>query len=156
MPIPIKPVHNLDLHAELFDIPNPTQSLGLSDLQVQLLGMGSKPNKEAASRLSNRDIDILREIEAGNSEVVTASTDYKAPFHITDSDILALKTAGLLVGNGRSVNLTERAKVALRDHYLSTDTVNEFRKSRSKDRFDLEEARSVKVSESKPKFRKVT
>jgi len=156
MPIPIKPVHNLDLHAELFDIPNPVQSLGLSDIQIQMLGMNSAPNKKEAGRLSNRDIDILREIEAGNSEVVTASTDYKAPFHITDADILALKTAGLLVGNGRTVTLTERAKVALRDHYLSTDTVNEFRKARSKDRFDLEEARSVKVSESKPKFRKVT
>lgn len=156
MPIPIKPVHNLDLHAELFDIPNPTQSLGLSDIQIQMLGMNNTPNKKEAGKLSNRDIDILREIEAGNSEVVTASTDYKAPFHITDSDILALKTAGLLVGNGRSVNLTERAKVALRDHYLSIETVNEFRKARSKDRFDLDEARNVKVSESKPKFRKVT
>lgn len=156
MPIPIKPVHNLDLHAELFDIPNPTQALGLSDIQIQLLGMGSKPNKEAASRLSSRDYDILKEIEAGNSEIVTASSEYKAPIYITDSDILSLKTAGLLQGHGRNVSLTERAKLALRDHYLSTDTVNEFRKARSKDRFDLEEARNVKVSESKPKFRKVT
>ena len=156
MPIPIKPVHNLDLHAELFDIPNQAQALGLSDIQIQLLGMGNKPNKEAASRLSSRDIDILKEIEAGNSEIVTASSDYKAPVYITDSDILSLKTAGLLQGHGRNVYLTERAKVALRDHYLSTDTVNEFRKARSKDRFDLEEARTVKVSESKPKFRKVT
>jgi hypothetical protein len=156
MPIPIKPVHNLDLHAELFDIPNPSQSLGLSDLQIQMLGMANKPNKKEAGKLSNKDIEILREIESGNSQVVTASTDYKAPFHITDSDILALKTAGLLVGNGRTVNLTERAKVALRDHYLSIETVNEFRKARSKDRFDLDEARNVKVSESKPKFRKVT
>ena len=156
MPIPIKPVHNLDLHAELFDIPNPSQSLGLSDLQIQMLGMANKPNKKEAGKLSNRDIEILREIEAGNSEVVTASTDYKAPFHITDSDILALKTANLLVGNGRTVNLTDRAKVALRDHYLSIETINEFRKARSKDRFDLDEARNIKVSESKPKFRKVT
>jgi len=34
--------------------------------------------------------------------------------------------------------------------------VNEFRKARSKDSFDLDEARNVKVSISKPKFRKVT
>ncbi len=156
MPIPIKPVHNLDLHAELFDIPNQAQALGLSDIQIQLLGMSGKPNKEAASRLSSRDYDILKEIEAGNSEVVTASTEYKAPIYITDSDILSLKTAGLLQGYGRNVSLTERAKVTLRDHYLSTDTVNEFRKARSKDRFDLEEARNFKVSEVKSKFRKVT
>jgi hypothetical protein len=49
--------------------------------------------------------------------------------------------------------LTERAKLALRDHYLSIDNVNEFRKQRTKDRFDLEDARSVKASSNK--FRKV-
>ena len=34
MPIPIKPVHSLDLHAELFDGPS-MEGLGLSDIQIQ-------------------------------------------------------------------------------------------------------------------------
>ena len=55
--------------------------------------------------------------------------------------------------HGRSVELTERARLALRDHYLSIDNVNEFRKQRTKDRFDLEEAKSVKASSNK--FKKV-
>jgi hypothetical protein len=49
--------------------------------------------------------------------------------------------------------LTEKAKLALRDFYLSTDTANEFRKSRTKQKFDLNEARTVKVSNTK--FRRV-
>ena len=56
-------------------------------------------------------------------------------------------------GYGRSVELTERAKLALRDHYLSTETSNEFRKARTKEKFDLNQARSVKASNSK--FKKV-
>jgi hypothetical protein len=77
----------------------------------------------------------------------------KIPNQVSDNDILALKTAGLIKGYGRSVELTDRAKLALRDHYLSQETVNEFRKSRTKDRFDLEAARSVKASNER--FKKV-
>ena len=46
MPLPIKPVHTLDLHAELFDGPS-MEGLGLSDIQIQLLGVNSQPKKEA-------------------------------------------------------------------------------------------------------------
>ena len=47
MPIPIKPVHSLDLHAELFDGPS-MEGLGLSDIQIQLLGITPSVNREAA------------------------------------------------------------------------------------------------------------
>lgn len=147
MPIPIKPVHSLDLHAELFDIPVMNQQ-GLSNLQMMLLGAEEKPTRQAG-KLSNRDIDILQQIESDINSVKTASSEYRAPNHITDSDLLYLKTAGLLTGHGRSVNLTEAAKVALRDFYLSTETTNEFRKSRTKQKFDLNEAKSVQASTSK-------
>lgn len=161
MPIPIKPVHSLDLHAEIFDGPS-MEGLGLSDIQIQLLGMSTAPKKEASVKLSERYISMLKAIDRNIDEVVTAANlvmnnkDGKicsVPTDISDNDILALKTAGLLNGNGRSVTLTDRAKVALRDHYLSTDNTNEFRKARTKDKFDLNEAKSVKVSNTK--FRKV-
>lgn len=156
MPIPIKPVHSLDLHAELFDGPS-MEGLGLSDIQIQLLGVNSQPKKEAM-KLSNKYIDMLRQIDSNSDEVVTAAsqmtvhsdTKYcNVPGEINDNDLFALKTAGLIKGYGRSVELTEKAKLALRDHYLSQETVNEFRKGRTKDRFDLEEARSVKASNNK-------
>ena len=154
MPIPIKPVHTLDLHAELFDIPVQNQA-GLSEIQMQLLGMNNKPKKEAG-KVSSRDMEILKTIESSITDVKTASNYSEVPHHITDSDLLYLKTAGMLTGHGRSVNLTEKAKLALRDYYLSTDNINEFRKARSKDKFDLQEAKNIKVSENQPKFRKVS
>lgn len=160
MPLPIKPVHTLDLHAELFDSPS-MEGLGLSDIQIQMLGI--VPNKKEASiKLSENYLSMLTMIDKNINEVVTAANSVvynkeakvcNVPNEISDNQLLALKTAGLISGYGRSVTLTEKAKLALRDHYLSTETTNEFRKNRSKDKFDLNEARSVKVSNSK--FKKV-
>lgn len=161
MPLPIKPVHSLDLHAEIFDGPS-MEGLGLSDIQIQLLGVSQAPKKTEAARLSGRYLDMLRTIDASTDEVVTAASQLalnkdgkvcSVPTHISDNDLLALKTAGFVTGYGRSVELTDKAKLALRDHYLSTENVNEFRKQRTKDRFDLEAARSVQASTNK--FRKV-
>ena len=160
MPLPIKPVHSLDLHAELFDGPS-MEGLGLSSIQIQMLGLAPTV-KEASVKVGDKYIELLKTIDQNINEVVTAANaimnhkDGKicnVPSNISDNDLLALKTAGLLHGNGRSVELTERAKLALRDHYLSTDTTNEFRKARTKEKFDLNEARSIKASNSK--FRKV-
>jgi len=161
MPLPIKPVHSLDLHAELFDGPS-MEGLGLSDIQIQLLGVSQQPKKAEAAKLSTRYIDMLRTIDASTDELVTAASQLalnkdgkvcSVPNNISDNDLLALKTAGLITGYGRSVELTDRAKLALRDHFLSTENVNEFRKQRTKDRFDLEAARSVNASTNK--FKKV-
>ena len=101
---------------------------------------------------------LLTDIDKNINEVVTAANaavnnkDGKVctvPNEISDNELLALKTAGLISGYGRSVSLTDKAKLALRDFYLSTDTTNEFRKSRTKEKFDLNEARTVKVSNTK-------
>lgn len=160
MPIPIKPVHSLDLHAELFDGPS-MEGLGLSDIQIQLLGMSNNNTKEA-SKISSRYLDMLKQIDANLDPVVTAANalshnkeakTFNVPNEITDNDLFALKTSGLVSGHGRNVTLTDKAKLALRDHYLSQDTTNEFRKARTKEKFDLEAARNVKTSNAK--FKKV-
>jgi replication-associated recombination protein RarA len=160
MPIPIKPVHSLDLHAEIFDGPS-MEGLGLSSIQIQMLGLAPTV-KEASVKLGDKYLELLKTIDQNIDEVVTAANSImnlkdgkvcSVPTHISDNDLLALKTAGLLSGYGRSVELTERAKLTLRDHYLSTETSNEFRKARTKEKFDLNQARSVKASNSK--FKKV-
>ena len=51
MPLPIKPVHSLDLHAELFDTPS-MSNLGLSDIQIQLMG-ATPPHKSKLLKLVN-------------------------------------------------------------------------------------------------------
>ena len=161
MPLPIKPVHSLDLHAELFDTPS-MENLGLSDIQIQLLGVSQPQQQKEASKLGQRYIDLLKSIDQNVDEVVTAANvvtynkDAKVctvPTEISDNELLALKTAGLLTGYGRSVSLTQKAKLALRDYYLSQDTVNEFRKSRTKNKFDYNQAKSVKANS---KFVKVS
>jgi len=160
MPLPIKPVHSLDLHSELFDTPS-MESLGLSDIQIQLLGVPQNTQQKEASKLGQKYIDLLKSIDQNVDEVVTAANvlTYNkeakvctVPTEVSDNDLLALKTAGLLTGYGRSVSLTDKAKLALRDHYLSQETVNEFRKSRSKDKFDYNEARTVSAN---ARFKKI-
>lgn len=160
MPLPIKPVHSLDLHSELFDTPS-MESLGLSDIQIQLLGVPQNTQQKEASKLGQKYIDLLKSIDQNVDEVVTAANvlTYNkeakvctVPTEVSDNDLLALKTAGLLTGYGRSVSLTDKAKVALRDHYLSQETVNEFRKNRSKDRFDYNEAKTVSAN---ARFKKI-
>lgn len=160
MPLPIKPVHSLDLHSELFDTPS-MESLGLSDIQIQLLGVPQNTQQKEASKLGQKYIDLLKSIDQNVDEVVTAANviTYNkeakvctVPTEVSDNDLLALKTAGLLTGYGRSVSLTDKAKLALRDHYLSQETVNEFRKNRSKDRFDYNEAKTVSANS---RFKKI-
>ena len=160
MPLPIKPVHSLELHAELFDTQS-MSNLGLSDIQIQLMGSTPPPQKQAA-KVGDRYMEMLMTIDKNVDEVVTAANQLThnreakvchVPSDITDNDLLALKTSGLLTGYGRSVSLTEKAKLALRDHYLSSETTNEFRKNRTKDKFDLNEAKAV--VQSNTKFKKI-
>jgi hypothetical protein len=98
-------------------------SLGLSDMQIQILGF-SKPVREAKVIVSQKHIDLLIEIEKNQNDVVTAANminnlkDAKVcnvPKTIHDNDLLALKTAGLLTGSGRTVELTSKVKIAIRD-----------------------------------------
>ena len=160
MPLPIKPVHSLELHAELFDTQS-MSNLGLSDIQIQLMGSTPPPQKQAA-KVGDRYMEMLMTIDKNVDEVVTAANQLThnkeakvchVPSDITDNDLLGLKTSGLLTGYGRSVSLTEKAKLALRDHYLSSETTNEFRKNRTKDKFDLNEAKTV--VQSNAKFKKI-
>jgi len=161
MPLPIKSLNDQNMNSSILDMPE-MSTLGLSDLQIQLFGFTQTESREA-SRISDRQLIMLKQIDANVNEVVTAANQVanikdskvcSVPQDITDHDLLSLKTAGLISGYGRSVTLTDRAKLALRDHYLSQETVNEFKKSRTKNKFNLEEARSVKASD-KPRFVKV-
>ena len=165
MPSPIKPVHKLDLHEELFDIPYSNE--GLSSIQMQLLGVSSD-RQATASKLSEKYVNLLAKIDKNVDEVITAagylsnvkngeSVEHmdkvcSVPHDISDNDLFALKTAGLVKGHGRAVTLTDSGRIALRDHYLNTP-VNEFRKNRTKSKFDYNEAATVKVA-SKSKYKK--
>ena len=76
MPIPIKPVHSLDLHAELFDGPS-MEGLGLSDIQIQMLGISNAPKKEASVKLSDKYITMLKAIDQNNFRQWKNSESYR-------------------------------------------------------------------------------
>ena len=151
MPLPIQSLNNWnDDNNDKVSM----ETLGLSDIQLMLLG-GSSNVREAKVTVSQRHIDLLKLIEQNQDEIVTAANvvnnirdakTFFVPKNIDDNSLLALKTAGLISGHGRSVTLTERGRVALRDAYLK-DPVNEFRKARKKDKFDLNAAKEVKIAE---------
>lgn len=158
MPLPIQSLNNLPNDNDNVEM----SSLGLSDIQIQLLGL-SRPTREAKVTVSQKDIDLLKIIEKNQNDLVTAANlvneiknakVFNVPSTIGDGELLALKTAGLLSGSGRAVSLTEKGRVALRDAYLK-DPVNEFKKARKKEKFDLEEAKNVKVASKKSTFKKV-
>jgi hypothetical protein len=158
MPLPIQSLNNLPNDNDNVEM----SSLGLSDIQIQLLGL-SRPTREAKVTVSQKDIDLLKIIEKNQNDLVTAANlvndiknakVFNVPSNIGDGELLALKTAGLLSGSGRTVSLTEKGRVALRDAYLK-DPVNEFKKARKKEKFDLEEAKNVKVASKKSTFKKV-
>lgn len=167
MPFPVKPVHKLDLHEELFDFKGLSDS-GMSGLQLQLLGVHEHDNTKTSSKVSERDIRFLEIIDKNVDTITTAAglglntrngdKFCNVPGDISDNDLLYLKTAGLLQGYGRSVTLTSKARIALRDHYLN-NPVNEFRKARKKTKFDYTEANTVKVASvktaSSSKFKKI-
>jgi hypothetical protein len=167
MPLPVKPVHKLDLHEELFDFKGLNDS-GMSGLQLQLLGVTDHDNTKTSARVSERDIQLLEMIDKNVDTITTAAglalntrngdKFCNVPGDISDNELLYLKTAGLLQGYGRNVTLTDRARIALRDHYLN-NPVNEFRKARKKNKFNYDEAASVKVASvktaSSSKFKKI-
>ena len=158
MPLPIQSLNNWnDDNNDKVSM----EALGLSDIQLMLLGGGNNV-REAKVTVSQRHIDLLKLIEQNQDEIVTAANivnnirdakTFVVPKNIDDNSLLALKTAGLITGHGRSVTLTERGRVALRDAYLK-DPVNEFRKARKKDKFNLNAAKEVKVATKKSKFTK--
>jgi len=160
MPLPIQSLNNWN------DDENnkvSMESLGLSDIQIQLLGISTGPTREAKITVSDRHLNLLKTIDKNQDDLVTAASLLnnikdakvcKVPETISDNELLGLKTAGLVSGNGRSVSLTDSGRLALRDHYLSQETVNEFRKNRAKSKFDYNEAASVKVASKNSKFKK--
>ena len=56
------------------------------------------------------------------------------PAHLNDETVLALKAEGLITGYGKSVKITDRGRVALRDSYLKS--TNALKDSRTSDKFD--------------------
>lgn len=161
MPQPIIPVHQLNNLDSLFvresDSENYDHLMGsLSTMQQQLMGGGAASEKTAA-RYSDNMVNHLEAISQEEEELLTVAnsmvsggrngqTYYRVPKAISDSELIGLKTQGLVIGSGRVVAFTDKAKVALRERWLVAE--NTLRKNRVKDGFD----HPMKTAETSDKF----
>ena len=136
MPQPIVPMHKQENMPILFG-ESMQPEFQLSEIQAILLQPTAADLK--MKKVSFNTIKALEDIDKNTDFIVTAVSDTNerfcsVPKDIDDHTLLSLKAEGLISGYGRSVKITDRGRVALRDHYLSTkNALNENKKS---DKFD--------------------
>jgi hypothetical protein len=132
MPQPIVPVRQQDLPLQLFS-PTPTGNDALSALQARLFGTAEPAQsiKEAKVRFPEQILDQLDSIYKHEDERLShvqtvlagqgeAQRVFGVPHEVSDGQLLSLKAAGLVVGQGRTVKFTDRGKIALRDKWMAT------------------------------------
>jgi hypothetical protein len=135
MPQPIIPIHQQESMPITFG--ESTQpEFQLSELQQILLQATNRPVQK---KYSQNALKALEEIDKSIDLVSTAITDSNErycsiPAHLNDETVLALKAEGLITGYGKSVKITDRGRVALRDSYLKS--TNALKDSRTSDKFD--------------------
>ena len=155
MPLPIKPVHQLEAHDEIFGTKT-DETEGLSSLQTMFLDTAS--NREASKiKYNENTLTMLENIYESKDDIINAANDCitqtreatvcRVPNRISDNELLGLKTQGLVVGSGRAVTLTEKGRIALRDKWLVES--NSLRANRTKEKFD------IRSSEVNGKFKRV-
>lgn len=138
MPFPIMPLHIQENMPMLFgdnDFGQP--EFPISDIQFAILSPTAADRKP--KKIGNSIIKALTDIDSNTNLVVTAVSEgneryCSVPGNIDDNTLLSLKADGLVVGNGRSVKITERGRVALRDHYLNSK--NALADLKKADKFD--------------------
>lgn len=148
MPQPIIPIHKLNNLDSLFEAESQNENYehlmgSLSTMQQQLLG--DVPMQKAAAKYSENTIGYLEAISTQEEDLLTVAnslassgrsgeTYYRVPKSISDTELIGLKTQGLVLGSGRVVTFTDKAKVALREKWLTSE--NNLKKNRVKDGYE--------------------
>lgn len=156
MPIPIRPVREIEENIPSTLRDGGFSYMGLSDIQIKMLGLADV-DKEAAKKtvIDSRDADTLHEIwKSQDDKKLTMAEDIKKikisiPEKINESDVIRMKTNGLVVGAGREVSLTSRGEKVLKDKILAQPSV--YFLNRTKEKFDF-----GKEANNKSKFTKIT
>lgn len=150
MPIPIKPVRDIEDNMPSVLKDGGFSAMGLSELQIKLLGLADL-EKEAYNKKSlidTREADLLQEIwKSQPDEKLSSSEDIKKikisiSDEISENDIIKIKTNGLVVGAGREVSLTTKGEKLLKDKILSQPSMHFI--NRKKEKHDFEKQSSKK------------
>lgn len=157
MPFPIKTVRELSEHNEIFDYDK--QLNGLSTLQQQFLNDKDtvKAHVFNCDNDSDEDVKLLEIIGSNEAEIVNAANEislnkksekyYFVPKNISDNDLLKLKTKGLVVGSGRSVIFTSKAREAIKSKWLNEK--NALMTQKTKNKFDYANFKLASKQKSK-------
>lgn len=128
MPFPIIPTKELGDHSGIFGAPIDPRTL--TKMQQFFLGFPEDTSRLASVKYDARTIEHLEAIfknsDADMTKLAEALSDRKEPIFrvpeaISDYDMLSLKTAGLIIGQGRTVGLTDKGIAALRNKWLSAE-----------------------------------
>jgi hypothetical protein len=125
MPLPISSVSQQFLGGF---IPG-ANDMSLSDIQRALMGIEGGPAERTAAKYDDRVLAhldaIFKNTDADLTKVAEVTTGtpramFRVPTDVPDYELLQLKTAGLLVGHGRSVSFTQKGREALRMKWLNS------------------------------------
>ena len=124
MPVPIKPVREIEDNLPSAFKDGGFAAMGLSELQVDFLGLA---DKEAAKKIlvDSRDAEMLQDIwSQQNEQILVSAEDLKeikisVPATIPERDVIRMKTNGLIIGADRNVSLTSKGEKVLKDKILS-------------------------------------
>lgn len=144
MPVPIRPVKVLENNMPSVLTDGGFSAMGLSDLQINLIGM-EEINQKLAKKVTvdSRDAELLQDIWNSQEEDLLIKSknirDIKmsVPEDISNNAIIRMKTNGLIVGPDRKVSLTSRGEKVLKNQILS-QTSNYFL-NRKKEKFNFNE-----------------
>lgn len=143
MPVPIRPVREIEKNTPSVLSDGGFGTMGLSELQIKMLGIDT-PKKDAAKKIvvDSRDAELLHEIwfKQDEEKIIQASDIKEAkiviPEDVNERDIIRMKTNGLVVGAGREVSLTSKGEKVLKDKILSQPSMDFI--NRTKEKFDFE------------------
>lgn len=175
MPVPIKPVRDIDNLSGLFEYGTESESdiqRGISELQkAYMSSLPISPEVREASSdkkvYSAHTIEMLQNIHNSVDDVVTAGAEatgvrsnsdgmglYRVPANISDYDMMTLKAQGLIEGRSRVVAFTKAGELALRNHWFKTP--NALIATRTKSRFVHPSENVGRTASVKPSVKRFT
>lgn len=149
MPVPIHPVRDNDDNMPSVLKDGGFSSMGLSDLQISMLGLADV-DKQAAKKIvvDSRDAEMLHEIWAKqNEQLLVTAEDLKelkmnVPDSVPDRDVIRMKTNGLIIGAGRDITLTSKGEKVLKDRILSQPSMDFLNRTKEKHEFEKTASKS--------------
>lgn len=150
MPVPIRPVREIEENTPSVLMDGGFGIMNLSPLQLQVLE-GKERKSSIIKQNDTRDEELLYEMwkNQEDEDLIHQASEARGEIYfnisknVPESDIIRMKTNGILVGSGRNVTLTSKGEKILKDQILKRPS--EIFINRKKDKFDFDKTAKVKL-----------